>query len=379
MSAILSIVNYNLKSLKRNFKSAGIMFILPIVFMFVFALAFGGNGSTISFSMGLLEQYNDSGTSDPDINYKEIFEDISKNTEDINIQISIYQEEEKLKKAVENDNLDIGLITSYNTTLRKYNYEFIGESTDLMFVQSKAILTETLTSIAASNAIELQTKLVDLKQGQENEGSASGFTILAPGLIIYGILILLPGIAQSFTEITEKKYIFRLANSKIKSLEIILGNVLYYTIIGTIQVFLLYFTAQLFGYRPDGNILIALIPALLSLFFVIGLGLLIGSFTQKVEAATNIGTIISIIFGFFSGSFIAGIGNVLEFELFGRLFQFNDFLPTKWGTDAIEKILTDNLFITDIILEITILLISGIVTLIFGVYVYSMKQLHVHK
>lgn len=156
-------------------------------------------------------------------------------------------------------------------------------------------------------------------------------------------------------------------------------SVVYYLVLSIIQVVLLYATATIFGYKATGSVLYALAPSLLSALFVIGVGLLIGAFAKKSDAAANVGTIVSIIFGFFSGSFITGIGKVLEFTVAGKTVQFNDLLPTKWGTVAIEKILTQNLTLADIKTELLILGFSGAFLLILGVFVYQKKQLSVQS
>jgi len=54
MEKVLAIAIYNYKSLFRNIKSSAIMFVLPVIFIAVFGLAFGGS-SFESFSIGLVK------------------------------------------------------------------------------------------------------------------------------------------------------------------------------------------------------------------------------------------------------------------------------------------------------------------------------------
>ncbi|MEI7603634.1 MAG: ABC transporter permease [bacterium] len=369
MKITFAVFYFNLMNLLRNFKSAGIMFILPVVFMGVFAVAFGGNAGNINLKTGLYVQ-PEIGSQIPDI--KEILKQVDDQSDSIKITTTVYQDINSLKDEIKKDKLNTGIIlTSSNNSNIPFSINIIGKENNLEFQQNKGILNDVFY-----NAILPDSKVISSEVLNKNV-STSVFNILAPGLIIYGLLILIPGIAQSFTTITEKNYIFRFANSKAKSFHIIFGSILYYLLISVVQVLILYFTAVAFGYKATGNVFLAFIPALLTSLFVIGIGLLIGSYVKKSEASTNIGTIISIIFGFFSGSFINGIGSVMEFNLFNRVFQFNDFLPSKWGTTAIDKILTQNLTLSDITLELSILAISGLVIIAIGIVVYQKRQLNV--
>ena len=361
MNNIYSTFIFSAKTVFRNLKSSAIVFVLPIFFMGIFGVAFGGE-SNISFTLGIYQDGQN------DFSLEEIYTQVSNENDNIEIDTIAYDNFENLKNDLESDVIDIGLSLPGN----------LSDGAIFEVLQDKNSVSGQINSTIVVDVIEssiLQRGGVSRTILDENSLNLSGFDFLAPGLIVYGLIILIPSIAQSFSQISEKKYIFRYSFSKVTAMEIILGNVLFYFLIGLIQAFILYFVARLFGYETTGNIFIAMVPILLTLFFVVAIGLVIGSFFQKSEPATNVGTIVNIILGFFSGVFILGIGNVLEFDLFGRTFQFNDILPTKWGTVAVEKILTDDLGLVDIQNELWVLALSGIFTLAISIWVYSKKQL----
>lgn len=374
MSIIFSVFKFNLLRLFRNFKSSGIMFILPIVFMGVFALAFG-QSTQLSFSTGIFIS-EDVKSYAPD--FKKILSDISNDEKEIEMKLSEYASEDILKSDIREGKVDSGISVTKREISAPSELPFqvaiIVKETD----NNTLPITAILQNVAYGTTVSQSP--VDVQSLNKNAGEAvSVFNILAPGLMIYGLLILIPGIAETFTSITEKNYVFRILNSKATSSEIIAGSVLYYLVISVIQLLILYLTASLFGYNATGSVFIALIPGLLTAVFAIGLGILIGSFSRRVDTATNLGTMVSIVLGFFSGSFINGIGKVFEFELWGRIWQFNDLIPSKWGTVAIEKILTENKGIADIQTELLILAISGIVLLALSIVVYQKRQLAVRS
>lgn len=362
MQIVWAVFQYNIKNLLRNFKSAGIMFVLPVVFMGVFALAFGQSTTGLDIKLGLIESES---LETMQIDLKQIFEDID--IDKISLKVNTFDSVDDLKRQLEENKINIGIEP---TSAEGIGFKVYGNADDPSFLQNKSFVQDVLLSIAMPDQSVVDEELI----GQE-VNSTSVFDAMVPGLIIYGLLILIPGIAQSFTEITEKEYIFRFANSKATATHIILGTIAYYMLLSVIQVILLFMTATIFGYEPAGNVLAAAVPALSAALFVIGLGLLIGSFVKKTDAATNIGTILSIILGFFSGSFIAGIGQVLEVNLFGNTYQFNDFLPSKWATVAIEKIMAENRSLSEIGSELTIILVSGLVISVIGIVVYKRNQL----
>lgn len=373
MNITFAIVNHNLKSLFRNFKSSGIMFILPVAFMGIFAFAFGGSPSGFSFRAGIVEPETAT-----EFDIEELFNELNDQNESVEITVQTYDSVDALTEAVQNNEVLLGVVSKGVSVNEGSSPMFLprltvyGSETGRDFPVARSIILEALLPAWGVEENLLETELVNTADESE---ATTGFTLLVPGLIVYGLLILLPGIAQSFTEITQKGYIFRYAASQTNSVHIVLGNTIYYFIVGIVQVFLLYGTALMYGYDAQGSVILALIPALVTLVFVIGLGLLLGGFFKKTDAATNIGTIFSIILGFFSGSFIVGIGNVLEFQLLGRAFQFNDFIPTKWATQALDSILGQGKGLGDITTELIILTISAIVAIVLGIIVYQKQQL----
>ena len=371
MKIIFSVFKFEILNMLRNFKSAGIMFILPVVFMGIFAFAFGSNSSVLNFSVGVFQDKSEISKGAPDL--AAIIKTVDESSENIKINIVSYSSEADLKKAIEDEKVSVGAILALDSTqIGKLNGNIVGKTNNTGFAQNKSIIEEILYSVTLPQSSQI--KITEIGAASKK---FSVFNILVPGLMIYGLLILIPGIAQSFTEFTEKNYVFRLRNSKAKSWQLIFGSVLYYMILSIIQIVILYLTALAFGYTASGNVLYALVPAFLTALFVIGVGLLIGSFVKKTDAATNIGTIVSIIFGFFSGSFIAGIGSIAKFDLLGKTYEFNDLLPSKWGTTAIDKILSSNMGLGDITTELLILLISGGVVILVGIVVYNQRQLKV--
>ncbi len=361
MSAIFATFILSFKTLFRNLKSTAIIFVLPIVFMAIFGLAFGGENK-VKFNLGIYQE-------EISFSLSEIFKEIDNKNENIQINIQNYNNLSDLKKDLNENKIDLGLYLDKKLENGGQFEIFLAKNNPSTQINS-SIVIDILNQVFFEQSSIKKTII------NNNDNNFNSFNFLAPGLIVYGLIILIPSIiAQSFSQIGEKKYIFRYSFAKISAIEIILGNILFYFLLGIIQTIILYYTATLFGYQATGNVFIALVPIFLTLFFVISIGLIIGSLFSKSESATNIGTIVNIILGFFSGSFIANVGSLLEFKFLSLNLQFNDILPTKWGTVVVDKILTNNLNLVDIQDELLILAISGIISLFLSITIYSKKQL----
>lgn len=344
------------------------MFILPLVFMGIFGLLLGGDSATsLSFSVGVYDSPDIPELMSENLDLKEILTEISEESDTLDLEVSRFDDLSELKDKIKNDEIRVGVKLSEESNQPKF--EVITGDTDLQDNIRASAIKEILTTIYFRGNPPITNTNIDTARQERKP-----FDLLAPGLIVYGMLILMPGIAQKWTEITEKKQDLRYSASKTSALELILGNFSFYLVIGLIQVAILYLTAQLFGYNPTGNLLLAFVPAVLTLCFVIFVGMLIGIWYKKTEPAGNIANILSIILGFLSGSFIVGIDSALRFELFGRTFAANDFVPTKWSTRALDSILTRNNSLMDIQQELLILGFSALAVMILTVVVYSRKK-----
>ncbi len=357
MQITLAVFKFNLLGLLRNLKSAGIMFIIPVVFMGVFAVAFGGDNQSVQMKIGIFIESSAKSTA-PD--FEGTLKQIDDESENLDLQVSTYDSATELENSLRDGQIGIAMqVTSADEGV-PFEIKIQGKESSVDYIIAKSVLVDIVNQVIYADKI-ISTEV--LAQGGASE---SVFNQLVPGLIVYGVLILIPGIAQGFAAITERKYIQRLAYSKAKARHIIAGSILYYLLLGAVQVVFLYGTATMFGYRSTGSPLLAIIPGLLTVVFVIG-------------AATNLGTILSIILGFFSGSFISGIGSVLEFNFLGRIWQINDIIPSKWSTVAMEKILADNLGLADIAGELAILSVSGLIFIALGILIYYKRQLSVES
>lgn len=372
---ILSIFVYNLKSVFRDLKTNGVVVILPIIFMAVFGLIFGSekiNEQTIN--LGLYQESSSESSQfspNPEI-LAQVFQKITEEENNLIIKTTNYSSSTKMLEDLESKKIDLGL-EILNSPQTGPAFQITANYNNIYAQNQVLLINPILSQFLLEEPLPIGVNF----EGQKLSAQESKpFNFLATGLIIYGLLIMIPLIAQRFTKITEKFEIIRYSNSKTSSFELIFGNVLFYMFLGCIQTVALYTTAQFFGYSPNGSLLLALVPITLTLLFVVAVGLLVGGLFKKSEGANNTGIIISIVLGFLSGSFIVGVENLWRFDLFGKNFGLVNFVPTSYSNSALTKVLTETGSLADISTQLWVLGISGVLALSLSILVYSKMQLN---
>lgn len=349
----LDIAITNLKYTFRDLKSNGIVFILPIVFMFVFALVFNRDFGDVQLKLATVQTENTFYNG-----FVEQLQEIEDNESEKVFTITEYSDESEAHKSIEDGD----------------NYVFLKpEDEKITLVRDSSNVLANSAEGVIRNIGNTSDSFIQTEDIVDTENHTA-FQLQAPGLIVYGILIMIPQVSAGLALLREKNYIFRYFTSRVKSIDIILGFFMSYVVIGLIQTVILFLSAVLFGFESAGNIYQALLFALPTTFFAIGAGLLLGGIATKGEMAQNLGTILSIILGFLSGSFVAGIEN-LTFDLFGKSISVTTFIPTFYASDGMRKLLLYGQGIGDVINEMIIVSVAGIIILILGMFVFHQRQM----
>lgn len=352
---MLSIAITNVKGILRDIRSSGTVFILPIVFMGIFGIVFGSSFSDITLRLGYISADNNQYSE-----FIDVLESLEKEDGESLFRVREYQTEEELRESVISGTNYIGLLPSQSES---------GEGR-IILVEDNA---NALSTAAASVVRDVTNPNRELFESETvARDVTTGFQLQAPGLIVYGILIMMPITTWNLAQLRDKNYIFRYFTSKTKAWEILGGFVISQSILTFIQTIILFVTAQVFGFDASGNLLPAFLFAFMVNFFTIGAGLLIGSFVTKGEAGQNISNVFSIILGFLSGSFIVGIENV---ELFDTGITITDIIPTYYATKGIREILLFDQPLSSVLEELFIIGAVGLILLVLGIIVYQQRQL----
>jgi len=360
----LAIAKKNFIEFFRNMKSNLIVVILPIIFFVIFGFIFN-NDSNISFPIATFNE--ESFTNQNGIILAQVKE--LKNTDNAPLfQISKFTDLDEAKDSIRaNTNI---LLLSVNDSGK---LSVLGDDRNVYFNSAVGIINNVVDAV-----YQIDSNLIEkININVSDDKTFSAFDMLVPGLIVYGLLIMIPHNAGQFTELVAKKKIFRLFLSYATGKDIIFGYIISQTLLSLLQTFLLFVVAQMFGFKTDANVLEILVIAIPTNLFIVGTSLLIGGLVKNVDNATNLGTMISVVLGFLSGSFIVGIENIMRIDEFmGHQTSFNQIFPSTSATQAWTQMLLFSKHLGDLSFELVGLTSFSLVILIAGIIIYNKNQLN---
>jgi ABC-type multidrug transport system permease subunit len=368
---VLYIAISNLKDFIRDIRSNAIIFILPIVFIGIFGVIFSQDFSDIDFRVAVLEdQYEKYESMEGDlqgrepvkleVSYNQILnileEQIDKDS-DSSVEISKFEDRETaIESLKEKENHMLIELTDENIVLYRDSGNYASQALE-------AIVTEVVNP--SDSALKKETIAVS--------DDFTQFELQASGLIVYGILILIAQSAGYLAFLTQSGRIFRYFVANVTSWEILGGFLISQTVIAAFQTIVLVLTSGFFAENFSNELLSVFLFTIPLNFFAIGVGLLIGAFAEKTTTAENTASLVSIILGFLSGSFIVGLENI---KFIGD-YSVVHFVPSFYATEGIRKMLLFGLGLEEVLTELAIITIAGTILFISGVIVYSRKRLQI--
>jgi ABC-2 type transport system permease protein len=126
--------------------------------------------------------------------------------------------------------------------------------------------------------------------------------------------------------------------------------------------------ALLFGFRPTGNALMALVPVIPMLIGLYGFGLAFAAIVLLMRDANSLVDMSSFLVGLFSGS------QFPPQALPKFLLPFSLALPLTYGFDAVRRYLLQTRTIIPVEYEIVLLIVTMFLMVIFGVIVFNRME-----
>lgn len=357
----IKIAQKNIYEFFRNIKENLIVIVMPIIFIAIFGFIFN-SGTDIIFNIAVVKDENPL--------YNQIVEQIKSIENADSKKVFTIKEFEKFddaKASIENKTNVLVINHSANGGII-----ITGDNRNTIFSSAAGIVTDIASKFYQIDLSSIKIENIDI----DSKYNRSGFDLLVPGLIVYGLLIYIPYNAALFSLITEKKQILRYFLSKASSKDIIFGYLISQSIFAVFQTILMFVVAMNFGFKTDANIFEVVVISIVANLFIIGISLLIGSYSKLSQNSSNIGSITSVVLGFLSGSFIIGIEQIMKIGEWGdRLISVNQIFPSTLATQAWTQILLYNKHLDSVVFELVGMAVIGLIVLIIGVWSYNKFQL----
>lgn len=201
--------------------------------------------------------------------------------------------------------------------------------------------------------------------GMELSEGQPYFDYLAPGMVVFALLLLMVGVSGSLSREFEKGTLSRLKLSLMSSFDLLFGVLLAWTLIAVAQVVILFGTAVLIGFHWTGglpNLLLSVLIGTISGIASVALGLIIAAFAKSEGQAGNLSTLVAV-----PTAFLVGV--------FYPIGMISKFLPWGQATDSLRTLLNMGGQIGDVLPNIGIMVFETMVVFVIGVVLFSRTRL----
>jgi ABC-2 type transport system permease protein len=212
--------------------------------------------------------------------------------------------------------------------------------------------------------------------------SFSFFDYMAPGLIVFALLLQINVVVASLLRDVEKGTLDRLKLSRVSSFDLLFGTFSLWTVITVGQVLVLLAIAIFLGYHYQGglsSLALGLLIGVIAGMASISLALIIASFATNERQAASLAAMLSMPLGFLAGAFTPLPRQVLV-EYGGHTYQLYDLLPWTWAIAALRSILTYGSGLSaDVVLDMIWLIALAAMLFVVGVVIYASTRLQAER
>ena len=376
----ISIFLKNLKQIKRDGKNLFLIIIFPILIMVIYSTMFsGGLVDLETVNVGVIN-LDDGDYSNDLLNHIADIE-LAKDKKLINL-VEIHDEAEGSEK-IRNEQISALMIIpeNYSSDILNNNVDnqliIKGEPSSIGYLAASSTINLALIKYS----IELQEKLtnqpfkqINLVNQQLGEiDTFNTFDFLAPGLIVFTILINITATTSSIAQEIDNGMLKRLKLTKMKSRDYIAGTSISWILIGSVEIIAVLFTAILCGYHWQGglnSIIFAIIVGILTIVSSIALSLIIVSVSQTQQQASSLAILVSFPLSIICGSFYP----LPEFyigSINGHAIQIYELLPWNQTITIFRELLTYGRGIETVLPNLFIIILAGVVLLLISVVLFN--------
>ncbi len=199
------------------------------------------------------------------------------------------------------------------------------------------------------------------------------FEAYVPGTLIFAVIMLIFLAAMTVAREIETGTLRRLRLTPMSSLDYIGGITATLVLVGTAAFALAFACAVAVGFRSQGPLWVAILVGAVTCLSVIGLGMVVASFTRTVSQAFIVANFPMAMMMLFSGV-IYPLPKIVLFTLGGHEIGLYDFLPPTHAVAALNKILTLGADLGQVTYELFALTLLSI--LYFGMGVWLFQRFH---
>jgi len=252
------------------------------------------------------------------------------------------------------------------------NVEFSGDLTNPYYTMAAVMAMTAIDNYASVATDEYHPiRLIETPLG--DSAARTEFEIYVPGLFVLAVIMMLFQAAMTVAREIEGGKLKRLSLTRLTAFELLGGVTLWLVLVAIIEVLVTFAVAVALGFRSQGALWIAVLVGIVTSFSIIGVGMIVASFSKTVSQAF---VIANFPFGFFM--FLSGAAFPIPmstwFTLARHDFGFADLLPPTHAVAALNKVFTLGAGIQDVGFELAALVLLSL--LYFGLGVWLFRRMH---
>jgi ABC-2 type transport system permease protein len=195
------------------------------------------------------------------------------------------------------------------------------------------------------------------------------FETYVPGTLIFAVILLIFLAAMTVAREIETGTLRRLQLTPMSSLDYLGGVTAALVLVGTAAFALAFACALAVGFRSQGSVWAALLVGAVTCLSVIGLGMVVASFTRTVSQAFIVANFPMAMMMFFSGV-IYPLPKIVLFTLGGHEIGLYDILPPTHAVVALNKILSLGAGLGQVTYELSALAILSVMYFTVGAWMF---------
>jgi ABC-2 type transport system permease protein len=326
---ILSVARKSLIELLREPLLLGMVLITPLAFLFLYGTAYQTPNLK---TLRLLVVVNSSSGHEA----VEYLRSLSYPDGRPVVQVEVVSDRSAVDAALRDRTAAGLLVVDPGTNGALFAYTLRGDPLFLDFLDASAILDSRLSEyLLDRSGIHPPVRAVERSIAVAVQ-SRTDFTVYAPGLLVFAILLLVPQTALLLGREMRTRTIRRLQLSGVSSAEYLGGIGVSQLVMAAVQILLVTGGFILFGLDPSRALLPFLLASFLLAVSAVGVGLIVGCFIQNDSQAVNLGSTVTMLQVFLSGAFFPVPAGTL-FRLSGHEIAWNDFLPATHAMTALQQ------------------------------------------
>jgi ABC-2 type transport system permease protein len=345
----------NLKETYRDPLALGFLLAFPLLFMIVFMTALGGD-NTPTYTISVIDDDNSQ--------VSNIF------IEDILAQIPVFQinRDNSISDAL--SKLEMGNLNAYIVIPDGFgdavdsNWQGIitDIKLDIVYDESDMDISGQIVStvnLALRNFAKIEIPISISANPINIENKPGQIDFLAPGIIVFGILIMIPTSARIMVRDREKGYLARLLTTPTRPWEFIMGYTLCLLLIAVLQIIFFIICGILLGMHVAGNIWLAFLIFTLTAISSISIGMIAAAFSKSESQAEPLCWLFSMPLAMLSGVWFSMSYMPEYIQVIANLFPYSHAVEASRSVlvrgAELAAVQSDVIFLTVWAIAITIL------------------------